>query len=168
MPYMNIVTHLPVYKHSGSWHHAILSHLCQRLHGHKSKVCLIGTFYFHALYPVRASIYLLDTIYIINIHPSHAALWTYSCTWCGMLPRHTQYLHPRNLWHISTFQTFFPYLRQELDRQYLFIFFLLHDYCLGKGFVRVLTQDSVLLHGVIAFVRTHFHVWWWLPAATWM
>ncbi len=31
------------------------------------------------------------------------------------------------------------------------------DYCFGKEFARVLTQDSVLLHGVIAFVRTHSH-----------
>ncbi len=37
-------------------------------------------------------------------------------------------------------------------------------YCPGKVFVRVLTQDSVLPHGVIAFVRTHFHAGWRLPA----
>ncbi len=28
-------------------------------------------------------------------------------------------------------------------------------YCLGNGFVRVLIQDFALLHGVIAFVKTH-------------
>ncbi len=30
-------------------------------------------------------------------------------------------------------------------------------YCYGEGFVKVLMQDYGLLHGVIAFVRTHYH-----------
>ncbi len=30
-------------------------------------------------------------------------------------------------------------------------------YCFGRIFVKVLTQDSALLHGVIAFARTHYH-----------
>ncbi len=30
-------------------------------------------------------------------------------------------------------------------------------YCYGEGFVKVLMQDYGLLHGVIAFVRTHSH-----------
>ena len=35
----------------------------------------------------------------------------------------------------------------------------LHElqYCYGEGFVKVLMQDYGVLHGVIAFVRTHYH-----------
>ncbi len=29
--------------------------------------------------------------------------------------------------------------------------------CFGRKFVKVLTQDSALLHGVIAYARTHYH-----------
>ena len=47
-----------------------------------------------------------------------------------------------------------------LRRVFLDIFrcvFLRGYYCLGKRFVKVLTQDFVLLNGVIAFVITHSH-----------
>ncbi len=37
-------------------------------------------------------------------------------------------------------------------------------YCSGRKFVRVLTQDSALLHGVIAYAITHYHAGWRLPA----
>ncbi len=37
-------------------------------------------------------------------------------------------------------------------------------YCYGEGFVKVLMQDYGLLHGVIAFVTTHYNAWWRLPA----
>ncbi len=33
-------------------------------------------------------------------------------------------------------------------------------YCYGEGFVKVLMQDYGMLHGVIAFIRTHYHAWW--------
>ncbi len=39
-----------------------------------------------------------------------------------------------------------------LENKHLLLF-----YCLGTKFVEVLTQDSVLLHGVIAYARTHYH-----------
>ncbi len=39
----------------------------------------------------------------------------------------------------------------------LLVLMLLDHYCHGKRFVKVLTQDSVLLNGVIAFVITHSH-----------
>ncbi len=39
-------------------------------------------------------------------------------------------------------------------------------YCYGEGFGKVLMQDYELLHGVIAFVRSHYHAWWRLPAVT--
>ena len=32
-----------------------------------------------------------------------------------------------------------------------------HMYCLDKKFVKILMQDSALLHGVIAYARIHYH-----------
>ena len=36
-------------------------------------------------------------------------------------------------------------------------------YCLGRISVRVITQDSLLLHGMITCKETYYHALWWLP-----
>ena len=48
-------------------------------------------------------------------------------------------------------------LLKQIPKSNFFLVDMHIMYCYGEGFVKVLMQDYGMLHGVIAFIRTHYH-----------